>query len=124
MRDKFEVLLAKEREVHAFLDAFDATRRGLADEQAAAAADARAILETITRLDALGNAVAPDADKLQRVRDELEYKTVQKHNSADTTVPKGRKRALEGSLSSAKHPPDPPTRRRASSRACSCARWS
>ena len=86
LRDKFESLVNKEREVHAFLDGFETSKQRLANEAAARCADVKELLASITKLEQLHVTASPTADKLQAVKDELEYKRAQKNNSAETTV--------------------------------------
>jgi hypothetical protein len=85
-REKFEALVQKEREVHAYLDAADAEKADLREEIANLSARIRHEVQLQAKLQVMGEGAAPDATKLQDLQRTLEYKETQAKNSEETSV--------------------------------------
>jgi len=83
-REKFEELVAKERDLTNFMDSFPSRRAAKMDEMRAKQDAIVALLERINKLQGMATSALPSAKKFQEMKDELEYKRMQLENTQMT----------------------------------------
>lgn len=83
-REKFDELVAKERELNTFVDSFPSRKAAKAAEMSAAADSVLALLDRISKLGALATSALPSQQQFKEMQDELEYKRLQFESAAST----------------------------------------
>lgn len=85
-QQKYEALVRKQEEVHAFLDGFDSMQGGLRAGLEARAAEVRETLQKTATLQGVLAGATPDRAMLDEVKSALAHTSLQAENSAETSV--------------------------------------
>lgn len=83
-REKFEELVAKERDLNNFLDSFPSRKASKLGEKQAKEDAIVALLDKITKLETISTSALPSQRRFKEMQDELEYKKMQLENTQST----------------------------------------
>ncbi|GLI70068.1 hypothetical protein VaNZ11_014839 [Volvox africanus] len=83
-REKFEELLAKERDLNNFMDGFPSRKAAKMQEKQSKEDGIVAILEKVVKMQGIIGSALPSQKKFKEMQDELEYKKMQLENTQTT----------------------------------------